>query len=231
MTNAPTILAIDTATEQCSVAILTPVRNYERIVSTARGHAELILPLIAELLDESKLALSQLHGLAFGRGPGSFTGVRIAVGVIQGLAMATKLPVVGISNLAAVAQRVAQERSLERGERVLVCMDARMKEVYWGEYEVLATGLVELIGEEQVAAPESVKINPTAIRVVAGTALRAYPQLRIRYENLPCDDAALPRATEIAQLALRELQAGRGVDAAHAQPVYLRDQVAWPKPA
>jgi tRNA threonylcarbamoyladenosine biosynthesis protein TsaB len=187
----------------------------------------MILHLVNEVLGESNFKLSQLDGLAFGRGPGSFTGVRIAVGVIQGLALASQLPVVGISDLAAVAQRAAAEQSLGAGDRILVCMDARMQEVYWAVYVMLSTGSVALSGEESVAPAESVRVG-SHIRFGAGTAWRQYPQLRKQYAGLAIDDSVLPRAREIAYLAVAEFNAGRVVHAAEAQPVYLRDQVAWP---
>jgi tRNA threonylcarbamoyladenosine biosynthesis protein TsaB len=188
----------------------------------------MILRLVDEVLGESNFKLKQLDGLAFGRGPGSFTGVRIAVGVIQGLALASQLPVVGISDLAAVAQRVATEQSLAADDRILVCMDARMQEVYWALYVMLSTGSVDLSGAESVAPPESVRVDGSHIRFGAGTAWRQYPQLRSHYTGLAVDDTVLPRAREIAHLAVAEFNAGRVVHAGEAQPVYLRDQVAWP---
>ena len=135
------LLAIDTATEQCSVAIVTDTATWSRVVPTARSHADMILPMVDALLAESGVTLSQLDGLAFGRGPGSFTGVRIAVSVIQGLALARQLRVVGVSNLAAVAQQAVTLRQLPPGAHILVCMDARMNEVYWAQYCVDANGL------------------------------------------------------------------------------------------
>src|SRR5690606_25113450 len=119
------ILAIDTATERCSVALCVGARWIERAVDTARGHAEIVLPMVEQVLEEAGVRLAELAGIAYGRGPGAFTGVRIAIGVVQGLAYGADLPTVGISNLAAVAQQVAAP-----GARILVCMDARMSEVY-----------------------------------------------------------------------------------------------------
>src|ERR1700754_1376826 len=119
------ILAIDTATERCSVALRIDGAVIERSVDTPRGHADLILPMLGELLAEGGVTLKQLDGVAYGRGPGGFTGVRIAVGVVQGLAFGADLLTAGVSNLAAVAQQVAKP-----GGRLLVCMDARMGEGY-----------------------------------------------------------------------------------------------------
>src|SRR4029453_2048008 len=124
------LLAIDTATERCSVALALDGRIVERIADTPRGHADLVLPMVESVLTEGRVQLADLDGLAYGRGPGAFTGVRIAVGVAQGLSFGAGLLTVGVSDLAAVARQVAQA-----GERVLVCMDARMGEVYWAVFE------------------------------------------------------------------------------------------------
>jgi tRNA threonylcarbamoyladenosine biosynthesis protein TsaB len=217
------LLAIDTATEQCSVAIVTDNATWSRVVPTARGHADMILPMIDALLAKSGLTLAQCEGLAFGRGPGSFTGVRIAVSVIQGLALARQLKVAGISNLAAVAQQAAQVRQLSVTADILVCMDARMNEVYWGIYRVGANGLVGLVGIEQVSPPSAVVAAAPVLGV--GTGWRAYPELRQRFPTLLVDDSLLPQALEIAQLGIAEFLVGRVSTAANAQPVYLRDQV------
>ena len=220
------LLAIDTATEQCSVALAVDGVMFTRVVPTARNHADMILPLVNEVLSEAGLALKELDGLAFGRGPGSFTGVRIAVSVAQGLALATGLPVVGISNLAAVAQLAATTYSLPPGAHVLVCMDARMQEVYWAVYRVGAH--VELVSTETVSAPSAAVVEGIDLAFGVGTGWQAYPLLRERYPGLKLDDGLLPRAAEIAHLGEAALRAGLGVRADQAQPVYLRDDVARP---
>lgn len=222
------ILALDTATERCSVALRIDGQLTERVVDTARGHADLILPMVEEILREAGVSLRDLDGIAYGRGPGAFTGVRIAIGVVQGLAFGADLPAVGISDLAAVAQQVARP-----GDRVLVCMDARMSEVYWATFHCDAnSALVAASSAEQVGRPEMVETHEThddAINVLAGTGFRAYPQLASAFHGLVIHDGVLPRAAEIALLGETELRAGRGHPAAQAQPVYLRDQVAVAK--
>lgn len=217
------ILALDTATEQCSVALIAKDAIYSRATLTARNHADLILPMIDEVLAEAGVTLAMLNAIAFGRGPGSFTGVRIGTGVAQGLGLATSLPVIGVSNLAAVAQRQRVERNLTAGQRILVCMDARMQEVYWGVFVATSSGDVELIGDERVDAASAVVAD--AIQVGAGTGWHAYPILTQRFAGLAIDDTALPRATEIAQLARHVFVKSGGVAARDAQPVYLRDDV------
>jgi tRNA threonylcarbamoyladenosine biosynthesis protein TsaB len=213
------LLAIDTATERCSVALLIDQRIVERSTETPRGHADLVLPMVEEVLAESGLTLRQLDGLAYGRGPGGFTGVRIAVGVAQGLAYGAQLLTVGISDLAAVAQQFATA-----GARILVCMDARMNEVYWGRFEATSDGLVRSTTSERVDRPEAV--DPGDATVFAGTGLGAYPQLLAGRAPAAIHAAALPHARDIARLASAELRAGRGQPPDQAQPVYLRDQVA-----
>lgn len=217
------ILAIDTATERCSVALLIDGAVIEREVETARGHAELVLPMVEDVLREGAVALRDLDGIAYGRGPGAFTGVRIAIGVVQGLAFGAQLPTVGISNLAAVARQVAKP-----GVRILVCMDARMNEVYWGVFDVGADGTPGLSGAEHVGAADTV--DASGIDEAIGTGFRAYPALRTRFAGVPLHADALPHARDIALLAEPELRAGRGVPASAAMPVYLRDQVTFVKP-
>lgn len=222
------ILAIDTATERCSVAISVDGAITERSADTPRGHADMILPMIEALLAARQLSLAQLDGIAYGRGPGAFTGVRIAIGVAQGLAFGAQKPTVGISNLAAVAQQIAQP-----GERVLVCMDARMSEVYWGLFECeVSCGLVRAIAQEEVASAGQVLARVAAlgpVTAIAGTGFQAYPELCLPFGNARQFPLVLPQARDIALLATREFSNGEGRPASDAQPVYLRNQVAFVK--
>jgi tRNA threonylcarbamoyladenosine biosynthesis protein TsaB len=218
------ILAIDTATERCSVALYVDEQWLERAVDTARRHAEIVLPMVDEVLREGGLTLRELDGIAYGRGPGAFTGVRIAIGVVQGLAYGAELPTVGISDLAAVAQQVATP-----GARILVCMDARMSEVYWGVFAVAADSTLSAASDERVTAPDAVSAE--RITHAVGTGLSAYPQLKAAWNRVAIYEGLLPRAREIALLAAHELRAGRGEPASRAQPVYLRDQVTFVKGA
>lgn len=215
------LLALDTATEQCSVALLAGERTILRTQRTPRGHADLVLPMVAEVLDEAGLSLAQLDAIAFGRGPGGFTGVRIAVGVAQGLALGTNLQLIPVSSLAAVAQQVARP-----GRDILVCMDARMKEVYWGVFVVAEDGFVTLRGEERVDPPENVQATAG---IAVGTGFAAYPSLAARFTGLEIDADRLPSAEDIAHLAAKAWRSGGGVAPSAAAPVYLRDQVARPK--
>jgi tRNA threonylcarbamoyladenosine biosynthesis protein TsaB len=220
------ILALDTSTEACSVALLLDGAVRLRFQLTERGHAELVLPMVEALLDEAGIALADLDGLAFGRGPGAFTGLRIASGVVQGLALGAGLQVAPVSSLAAVAEQVAAAA----GDTVLVCNDARMGEVYWGVYRRHADGSIAALVPEAVSAPERVGVDAPAALHVAGNALPRYPMLaeRLAMAGLQLHDSVYPRADAVARLGARLLAEGRGVAAEEALPVYVRDDVARP---
>lgn len=220
------LLALDTSTEACSVALLLDGKLRLRFELTERSHAELVLPMVSSVLDEAGLALADLDGLAFGRGPGAFTGLRIASGVVQGLAFGADLPVAPVSSLAAVAEQVRAAA----GEPVLVCNDARMGEVYWGLFRREADGTVLALADEAVSRPDSVGVGVPSARHVAGNALPRYPALaaRLRTAGLQFHDGVYPRADAIARLGAIELAAGRGVPAEQALPVYVRNDVARP---
>ena len=238
------ILALDTATEACSAALLLGDTLIGRYEEPRRGHAELILPMIDALLTEANVTLRELDCLAVGRGPGAFTGVRIAVSVAQGLAYGAERLIVPISDLAALAQRSAD---VHRARNVLACMDARIGEVYWGAFEVRPDGLVEPTTPERVSSPGMVEVSTMsggsglAITCViarpdpewfgAGTGWTAHPDLAARLRATGAkltevDGSLLPRAHEVARLAARDFALGRAVPPEQALPVYLRDTVA-----
>ncbi len=220
------LLAIETATEACSAALMVDGETCERFEIAPRRHAELILSMMDGLLAEAGLGLQDLDALAFGRGPGSFTGVRIAAGVIQGAAFGAELPVVPVSTLAALAQGAVRETD---HTHVLAAIDARMREVYWGAYVADAKGIVRLQGEESVCPASNVQIPDdrgwmgcgtgwqtcgSVLRNRLGTALTGQQQ-----------DGRLPHARDVAILGTVGYAAGRAVDAGEAIPVYLRDRV------
>jgi tRNA threonylcarbamoyladenosine biosynthesis protein TsaB len=220
------VLALDTSTEACSVALLIDGELHLRFELTERSHAELVLPMVESLLAEAGVGLADLDGLAFGRGPGAFTGLRIASGVVQGLALGANLPVVPVSSLAAVAEQV----TAASGEPVLVCNDARMGEVYWGVYAREADGSVTALAPEAVSAPDRVGEGGPTARHAAGNALGRYPQLteRLLASGLQLHDGLYPRADAVARLGALGLAAGRGVAPEQALPIYIRDDVARP---
>lgn len=220
------LLALDTSTEACSAALYVDGETTLRFEVTERSHADLVLPMIESLLAEAGLALKDLGGLAFGRGPGGFTGLRIATGVVQGLALGTGLPVAPVSSLAAVAEQVPAAI----GESILVCNDARMGEVYWGVYRRIVGGDIEAVTQEAVSPPDRVAIDLAGLRHVAGNGLSRYPHLLARLQDagLQVHEGLYPRADAVARLGARELAAGRGVSAEMALPIYVRDDVARP---
>jgi len=224
------ILALDTATEACSAAVLTPQHLVSRYAELDRAHAEHILQMVDAVLAEAGVALAQLDAIAFGRGPGAFTGCRLAASVAQGLAFGAGRRVVPISDLRALAQRVLDDQAGVRG--VLVCADARMQEVYWGCYRCDSRGLAEPCGDEQVQAPEKVELPSSLEPPVhgVGRGFLAYPQAlaRLNTRLAAIHGDWLPRAQEVARLALPEVTAGRTLAAEQAIPAYLRDDVARP---
>jgi tRNA threonylcarbamoyladenosine biosynthesis protein TsaB len=220
------LLALDTATEACSVALLADGELRLRFEVTERSHADLVLPMVEGLLTEAGLRLEDLDGLAFGRGPGGFTGLRIATGVVQGLALGAGLPVAPVSSLAAVAEQVPAGE----GEAIVVCNDARMGEVYWGVFRRDASGAIEARTAEAVSPPGAVSLDEPGLRHAAGNGIARYPELRQRLESagLQIHDGLYPRADAVARLGARILAAGQGVAAESALPVYVRDDVARP---
>ena len=217
------LLALDTSTEACSAALRVGEAVLERSVEAPQGHAELILPMVESLLAEAGLTLRGLDGLAFGRGPGSFTGVRLGLSVTQGLAFGAGLGVVPVSTLRAVAWQAQATGA----EAVLVCNDARMQEVYWCAYRRGADGLPQALLEEAVAPPARVALPATLNWVGAGRGFRAHPSLTAWVPGTPAAlFDLLPQARAVLALAEPVVQAGRLLPPAEALPVYVRDEVA-----
>lgn len=219
------LLAIDTATEACSAALMIDDQIEQYFEIAPREHAAKILVMIDRLMADAQLRPSQLDAMAYGRGPGSFIGVRIAAAVTQGIAFGADLPVVPVSSLAAIAQGSAHDN-------VLVAVDARMKEVYWGQYRrPVAKGNVDAQGEEQLLAPHAVTLDPPtdgAPWVGVGSGWATYREIlvqRLPWVS-PSDEDAYPAARAVAQLALAQFQLGHWVSASQALPMYLRDRVA-----
>jgi tRNA threonylcarbamoyladenosine biosynthesis protein TsaB len=222
------ILAVDTATEACSAALLTPQHIASRYAELDREHAERILEMVDSVLVEVGIALSEVDAVAFGRGPGAFTGCRLAASVAQGLAFGAGRPVVPVSDLRALAQRVLDQPL--GAQAVLVCTDARMQEVYWAWYRRDSRGFAELCGTERVGAPQTVELAVSIEGPVhgVGRGFLAYPQLLGRFQRTlaAVHREWLPRAGEVARLAMPDFVAGLAVAPEHAIPVYLRNEVA-----
>ncbi len=217
------LLAIDTATEACSATLHVDGVVTKKYQVAPRQHAELILTMVDELLADSSLSLTQLDALAFGRGPGAFTGVRIATGVIQGLAMSVDCPVVPVSTLAALAQG-----AISASKQVACAIDARMGEVYWGLYQASDDKIMQLVGEESVCPPASVNIPASGDWLGVGSGWETYEnELKSRMSSTlsTCRIGDYPTAEAICTLAVDAYLRGEAVDAAEAQPIYLRDKV------
>ena len=235
------LLAVETATEACSAALYSDGVVTERFALTPKEHTRLILPMIDTLLSDAVLLPQQLDALAFGCGPGSFTGVRIATGVIQGIALGADLPVVPVSTLAAIAQDFFDNNADKaQGERLkaesgssafnvaYIAMDARMGEIFWGVYRRDEQGYAELIGKESVTPATEVEF-PDLVGVGVGSGWGVYRQelmLRLAGRVTDCQVDALPRAGAIARLGVRGFEQGLSVPVEQAMPVYLRDKVA-----
>lgn len=219
------ILAIETATESCSAALLVGGAMSVRERIAPREHARLILAMCDELLAEAGLKPVDLDAVAFGRGPGSFTGVRVATGVIQGIAFAAELPVAPVSSLAALAQGAWRQ---DGAARILAAVDARMGEVYWGAYEV-TDGLVEPVVPETVVAPEAAPVPEGEGWFGVGTGWGSYGEVlsdRVHGRLGAVAAERYPLAQDVARLAVRVVERGQTVPAEKALPVYLRDNVA-----
>jgi tRNA threonylcarbamoyladenosine biosynthesis protein TsaB len=215
------ILALETATEACSAAVLADAAVYQRFEIRPRAHLRLLLPMVESVLAEAELALSDMDAIAFGRGPGGFTGLRIAAGVAQGLALGAQLPVIPVSNLAVLAAAALQDTT---ARKVLVCQDARMGEVYWAPFERGEDGLPVALGPERVGPPEDVAVEGSDW-LGAGSGWIEFPQLRLGFQGVIESVARWPNAADVAAIALTELRAGRAVAPEHAAPTYVRDSV------
>ena len=248
MTN---ILAIEASEKYCSVALAkTDADGSETRISrfeeAPRKHAELILPMVEALLLESKLSLPAMDCVAFTRGPGAFTGVRIAASLVQGLAFSAEIPVAPISTLELIAYQAAQQDSLfEQGDKfeqggkrppIIVALDARMDEVYLGAYEVTGDQVTAVIAE-QVAKPENIDWQSLQGSVPVGVGSGwCYHEIFNHSLQQQIGNVAeqwlqdFPTNAEyLLPLAKQYLNTGKVVAAKDAQPVYLRDSVAWQK--
>jgi len=229
------ILALDTSADACSVALRVGGSVEARFELVPREHTLRILPMVDEVLAAAGMSLSQLDAIAFGRGPGSFTGVRIAAGVAQGLAFGADLPVVPVSSLAALAQGWLRENpQYPAGVALLVAVDARMDELYYAGYRVGAGGELVPLDEEALLAPDSVRLPAGSGPVVALGSGWAYGSRIPGYDHdvwHAVDTACQVNAVDVAWLGERGLAAGKHCPPELAQPVYLRNEVSWKKVA
>jgi tRNA threonylcarbamoyladenosine biosynthesis protein TsaB len=214
------ILAIDTSTEYCSVALLDGEIASQELLAGQR-HSELVLPMVKRLLNEAGLTLAQLGGIAFGAGPGSFTGLRIACGVVQGLAFGVGLPVMGICTLEALAHEAG-------GKSVIAVLDARMSEIYHAAYEKTAAGW-RSVSEPALCQPGNAPLVQGTEWTGCGSGFDLYGKVLLdRYPGqvrhvVP---GLRPHARAMVELAAPRFAAGLGIDPADAAPLYVRNKVA-----
>lgn len=224
------ILAIDTATEACSVALWNDGTTFAHFELCPREHTQRILPLVRAALADAEVKLTDLDALAFGRGPGSFTGVRIGIGIAQGLALGAELPMIGVSTLATMAQGAWRKTG---ATRVLAAIDARMGEVYWAEYQRDADGIWHGEETEAVLKPEAVSDRLQQLDgnwAMVGTGWGAWPELAANSPvTLTDGEMLLPTAEDMLPIARQLFAAQKWVAVEQAEPVYLRNEVAWKK--
>lgn len=221
------ILALDCASEACSVALSGADGDYSRCQRSEREHGPLLLAMVDELLSEAGLQLAQLDALAVGCGPGSFTGLRIAAGISQGIAETAGLPLFPVSDLRMLAQAVIDEQG---AEAVAVCLDARMGEVFTGFYRRDREGLAMTVSDDALAKPDELvwpRENLNWSAVGNGWPLVGEAEKLTGFCFRDADMSRLPEARFALPLALRAWHDGHRPDAAAARPVYLRDKVAW----
>lgn len=217
------LLAVETSTELCSAALLRDGELFVEETLVENRHSELLMPMVRRVLERARLVPAVLDGIGFGQGPGSFTGIRIACGVAQGLAFGTNRPVVPVPSLLALAEQ-------SKEGRVIAAFDARMNEAYLAAYarsgddwqEVIAPCLVDRVALAGLPSP------PGRGWVATGSGFDRFEWLRTHYRDAIATriEGDLPRAGSIARLAARRLGRGLGVAAEHAAPLYLRDKVA-----
>jgi len=223
------LLAIETSTPACSAALSIDGVVIERYALAPRQHAVLILPMIESLLLEAGISVAQLDALAFGRGPGSFTGVRIAASVIQGIAFAADLPVVPVSTLATLA--LGGMRITDKTQ-VMAALDARKSEIYWGCYTAAEDGAVVLHEDERVCVPTDISYPDQGDWVGVGSGWEAHGESLLQktagqvVRVLPDFE---PRAEDVARLAMLDYRRGVMTEPEAAVPVYLRNDVAQVK--
>ncbi|CAJ0991875.1 tRNA (adenosine(37)-N6)-threonylcarbamoyltransferase complex dimerization subunit type 1 TsaB [Pantoea sp. Nvir] len=225
------ILALDTATEACSAALNNKQQVSACFEITPREHAQRILPLIDGLLHAQNLDLAELDVLAFGRGPGSFTGVRIGIGIAQGLALGARLPMIGISTLVTLAQGAYR---LQGATRVLSAVNARMGEVYWAEYQRDEQGFWQGEMSESIFSIKTALCRMQSLEgewFIAGSGWQVWPSQLHKEHSLilKASGVELPTAEDMLPLAQQMWQHGKTVSPEEASPSYLRNKVACKK--
>lgn len=233
MSSSLNILCLDSSTEACSVAVLTANEQlHEHFMLAPREHTQKILPTVNDVIKQAELSLSDIDVIAYGQGPGSFTGVRIGISIAQGLAFGLEKKMVGVSTLQGMAQEAFDKH---QSESVYTAIDARMGEVYFAHY-VNDAGLMVLNGNEIVVKPEAlieifkadnIEVNKDSLLV--GTGWEAYPTLSAYFDGCTDSDILYPNAAYMLKAASVLIKDNKAVEPENAIPVYLRDTVTWKK--
>lgn len=234
----PTILALDTSTEACSVSLFHHDQTYSNFMLSNRDHAKQILPMIDRLLKGADCSLHEVDAIAFAQGPGSFTGIRIGVAIAQGLGFGLNKPLIPVSTLTILAEGAYR---LTGTTKVLTAIDARMNEIYFDALIKNEDGDWNSVAEPSVIAPDLAISNLIATDFfkdlklslndfgIAGTGWEAYPNIKPFDEKNASVITSLPQSQDLLSIAMREYIENRGIDAADAEPLYLRNQVTWKK--
>lgn len=221
-----TILAIDTATAACSAALSINQTVKASFQHQANSHTQLLLPMVDELLVSAGIGVEEIDAIAFSYGPGSFTGIRIGFGVVQGLAFANDIPVVPVSTLELMAATARRKLSLARNQIVVPALDARMGEIYIGQYEIVDEGVTALSGDQVIPPEEALRHIPSnAVGVGDGWSLLA-PMSSDKHD---ADSALLPEAEDLIPIARQRIAGQQLASIDDVQPCYLRDKVSWKK--
>ena len=217
------ILSLDTSTSACSVALMVDDQISTHFSIAPRQHAKLILPIIDKLLNDAELSLSNLDGIAFCRGPGSFTGIRLAASVVQGLAYGADLPVIPVSTLAAMVLGAYRKFGVSR---VLPALDAKMGQVYWAAYHVVDEKTVEAMMADSLADPDQMVMRSEGEWIGVGDGWRSYDfKVLCSKPLVVVHPEFYPQARSMLAFAADQLQKGKGIQACHVLPIYLRDDV------
>lgn len=224
-----TILAVDASTNACSVALFSRGQVFVDSRMLPRAHTQFLLPMIDELLTKSSTSMREVQKIAFAAGPGSFTGLRVCVGTVQGLAFALDIPVIPVSTLQVMAQLAIDEYALAEGSLIFPALDARMGELYWGQYRA-HNGVATANVADMLIVPASIQVSSqVGLAVGVGDGWLQRESFAEVVGDIRVESEFYPRADALLTLAQTELLAAQAVAAEHAQPVYLRDSVAWKK--
>jgi len=222
-----TVLSLDTTTPACSVALCRGDETFFRFQLASREHTGLLLPMIDDVLSEGGVSLSELDALAFTHGPGSFTGIRIGFGVVQGLAFGANLPVVPVSSLEVLAFTAIRKLEITDNCQIMPMFDARMDELYWSQFEWQDNQLIRLC-QDSLSAPESIECLPSTLPLYGvGDGWHLHDRIGLKAHFL--EHSMMPDARDILTVAMPDILRGQVSAIDDVQPLYLRDKVSWKK--